>query len=131
MLAEPNASAVPTSIEVEGLLARRHAERNVAMVAKEAAEHTAVAPSCVAGPIAYGFDRPGGGPFDSMKYDGKKCSGVGMINTTGCNAQACAARERATTPRLYTTDQLIGLGDNSLFWFVVELALVSGDCIVT
>ena len=37
------------------------------------------------GPVAYGFDRPGGGgKYDSMKLEGgkQKCSGVDMLNST-------------------------------------------------
>lgn len=78
----------PANADVEALLDRRQAEL------KTTVEPSAVSASeCTVGPIAYGFDRPGGGKkFDSMKLPGgKKCSGVAMVNATGCDAEACAA----------------------------------------
>lgn len=67
--------------DVQQLLEQRHAERMAATVSKATSE-------CVAGPVAYGFDRPGGGgTYDSMKLPGgTKCSGVAMLNSTGCSA---------------------------------------------
>ena len=67
--------------EIQQLLQQRRAEQTATMVPKAPSE-------CVVGPIAYGFDRPGGGgSYDSMKLPGgKKCSGVSMVNSTGCGA---------------------------------------------
>jgi hypothetical protein len=82
--------------EVETLLARRRAElRSDSLISL--ADGTGVrdhnASACVAGPIAYGFDRPGPGPYDSLKLqNGTKCSGAAMVNATGCDAHACAAQ---------------------------------------
>lgn len=79
--------------EVQQLLEQRRAERTAAAVSKAPSE-------CVVGPIAYGFDRPGGGgSFDSMKLPGgKKCSGVDMVNATGCGAQVLRLCETSQLP---------------------------------
>lgn len=68
------------------LLAQRAAE-----LANTNVHNTSTA--CTAGPIARGFDRPGAdGPIGIMKQKGgQKCTGVAMLNTTGCAAEDCAA----------------------------------------
>jgi hypothetical protein len=78
--------------EVEQLLARRQSELTTTRTAATA--FAASSSSCTAGPIARGFDRPGGdGTFSIMaRADGTNCSGTSMLNTTGCAAEDCAAK---------------------------------------
>ena len=84
--------------DVQQLLAQRRAER-MTTISKAPSE-------CVAGPIAYGFDRPGGGgTYDSMKLPGgKKCSGLNMVNSTGCGASSLAQTPRRVQTPLTNSD---------------------------
>lgn len=88
----PNQSTLE---EVGVLLQNRQDELKSRKRGSVGATNTAsVSDACVPGPIAYGFDRPGGdgeiGPMTAK--NGSRCSGVGMLNASGCSPVDCAAQ---------------------------------------
>jgi len=89
--ADPGPAAV--AAEVAALLDRRASA--MAMPARAAPPDLSPGrgnDSCVPGPIAYGFDRPGGdGEISPMRTaSGKWCSGAAMVNASGCSPADCA-----------------------------------------